>query len=491
MDRLDGTLLLQLQRRAMSLGAAHAFDLAMQFMLPVLLVRFLPQEAFGGYRLLWLMIMTVMVIVPLSMPQSLYYFLPRANADEKRLHVHHTLLYLAGAGLLGGLFCSPWNPLLPDTMASLAGYGPLIPTLVVLVAITILLDVLPTVDERVHWQAGLIVGLSTLRTAMLGFGAWQAGSLTALIWLLLGLMGFKLLLLVGYVQRAHGLGGRWFDRQAFSAQFRHAAPLGLSSAFYGLRTQADQWVAALVFALENFATFSIAGVLAPMVNLCRQSVNNVFLPTMSRLQASGDLAGMIGLNANANATVARLTYPLFAIAFVFAEEIIGLVYTEAYVGAAPVMRIYIAGLAVFVIELSSLILLLRLGPFAMRMNLAALAASVTISWFAAQHFGLPGAAVGSTLAIYGDRVATLRRISAATSMPIAKLQDWGGLATQLFYAALSAAVAWGIVSHFLAGNGALMRLTVGASVVLATYAGLSLLGEQLQGRRLVAGGSDT
>lgn len=490
MDNAAFTGMQGLQRRALSLGAANAFDYGMQFILPVVLVRFLPQEAFGGYRLLWLMVTTAMLLIPLSMPQSLYYFLPRSTPDERRLHVHHTVVYLAAAGLIGGLLCSPSNPLLPASVGALAAYGALIPTLVVLCAVSIMLDILPTIDERVHWQSGIIIALSLLRTVTLGIGAWLSGSLEVLILLLLALMLFKLILLLGYLHRSHGLQGPWLDWPILVGQFRHAAPLGLSSALYGLRIQADQWVAASLFALGSFASFSIAAVLGPMVNLCRQSVNHVFLPTMSRLQANGDLAGMIGLNSSANVMVARLTYPLLAIAFVFAEEIITLIYTQAYVDAAPVMRIYAIGLLIFAVELSSIVLLMREGAFALRLNLATLAASVALSWFAAHHFGLAGAALGSTLALYADRIATLRRIGIATGTPLAKLQDWSTLGTLLLFAMLAGALAWSITGSLLTGSIPLLRLTVGTSLLCAVYGGLLLLSEQLNQRRLVTSHPD-
>ena len=62
-------------------------------------------------------------------------------------------------------------------------------------------------------------------------------------------------------------------------------------------------------------------------------------------------------------TVAALVCPVFAFAFVFAEELVSLVYTSAYVGAAPVMRVYIVGLAALVLELLTVTMLLRLAPF--------------------------------------------------------------------------------------------------------------------------------
>lgn len=480
------TLFSVLKRRAFSLGAANAFDYAMQFLLPVVLVRFMAPEAFGQYRLLWLAIMTVMVLVPLNMPQTLYYFLPRSNAAEKQLHVHMTLLYLAGAGLIGGLVVSPWNPLLPSSMQSLSAYGVLVPALVVLFATSCLLDLLPTVEERVHWQAAITITLSLLRTFTLGWAAWQTGDVQVLIWLLLALMLFKLLLLLAYIARRHGLGGTWFRRRAFVDQFNHAAPLGVSSALYGLRAQADQWVVASLYPLAQFAVFSVATVLGPMVNLFRQSINHVFLPSMSRLHASGNLAGMIELNNRANVMVATLVYPLLTFAFVFAEEIVTLIYTQAYAGAAPVMRVYIVGLLIFVVELSSIMMLMKDGFFALRLNIFVLVASVGLSWLSAQQWGMAGAAVGSTLAIYADRTATLRRIAARTGVPVSGLQDWRALAWLLMIAALAGGIAWLVVSGHTAVANTLERLLGGAFIVATVYGVLWGISAHARQQRLIA-----
>src|SRR5206468_12604634 len=123
--------------------------------------------------------------------------------------------------------------------------------------------------------------------------------------------------------------------------------------------QADPWIAAALFTVSQFASFSIAAVLAPLVQICRQSVNNVFLPSMSRLQASGDMPGVLALNCRANCMVALLVYPLLAFAFAFAEAMITLIYTGTYVEAAPVLRIYVVGLVAFVVELVSVLFVMK------------------------------------------------------------------------------------------------------------------------------------
>lgn len=460
----------RLGHRALSLGAANAFDFALQFLLPVVLARSLDTAAFGEYRLLWLVAGTVLALATLAMPASLYYYLPRSDAQTKRLYVNQTLLFLVVAGLISAWAVSAWNPWLPGNIRGLAHHEAILPAFIALWVVASLLDVLPTAEERVSWQAKVTVSLAALRTVLLALTAIVTGELGPVLLVLLAFVAFKGVLLLGYVARFHGLRGPVLRWRAFADQLIYAAPLGAAGALYGLRVQADQWLVAALFPIGLFAAFSIAAVLGPVLNLCRQSVNFAFLPSMSRRQSTGDIAGMLELNSRGNIMVGAIVFPLFAFVFVFANEAVTLVYTAAYLDAAPVMRVYIFAIVALVIELSSPMMLLRQAPFVMAVNAVALVLAVGLNWTAAVTFGLAGAAAGSTIVIYVDRIVTLRRISKITGVPIRRLQDWKTLALLALFAAVAGLSAWGTDVLYFSASGPLYRMLVGAIVLASAYA---------------------
>jgi O-antigen/teichoic acid export membrane protein len=454
----------------MSLGAVKLFDHALQFVLPIVLVRCLDPAAFGEYRLLWLAVGTLMAVATLNMVGSLYYFVPRSERRRKRLFVHQTLLYLAAAGAVCGFLTSPWNPLLPGALQPLAAYGWWVPAFVALWVLTYLLDHLPSVDERFAWQVYVTLGVSALRVVLVALGAWLTGELRVVVWLLLALVVLKLGLLLYYVARRHGLGAPWLERAAFSEQFRHSAPIGLGNSLNALRAKADQWVAASLFAVSSFAAFSIAALVGHLMLILRQSVMQVFLPSMSRMQAKGDVRGMLELNSRGNVMVARVLYPLLGLVFVFAPEMVTLVYTAAYLEAVPAIRAYVIGMLPMAVETASLVLLLRRGKFVLRITCFTLLLSVALSWSAALHLGLAGAAAGSVVAVYVDRLILLRHFSRHTGIRAADLQDWRALVAAAGFAAATAALAWFAVERFAADGGPLPRLAIGAAVFGLAYA---------------------
>ncbi len=465
----------RLGHRALSLGAANAFDVAMQFILPVVLTRCLDAAAFGEYRLLWLVAGTVIAVATLAMPASLYYFLPRSDATGKRLYVNQTLIFLVLAGLVAAWAVSGWNPWLPEKLRGLARHEVVLPVFILMWVVASLLDVLPTAEERVKWQAKATVSLAVLRAVSLSLVAVLTRDLGPVLLVLLAFVAFKVVVLVGYIARFHGLRRPVLRWSALVDQLQYAAPLGAAGALYGLRTQADQWVVAALFPLSMFAAFSIAAVLGPLMNLFRQSVSYAFLPTMSRHQASGDIAGLLELNSRGNIMVGALVFPLFAFAFVFADELVTIVYTATYLDAAPVIRIYIVGIAALVVELSSLTMLLRQAVFVMVLNVAALVLAVALNWYAAVQIGLAGAAVGGVIVIYIDRMVTLWRISLLTEVPIRRLQDWKALALLVSFAALAALIAWGMVVLCFPASGPLIRGLVGGTTLALVYAAMAAM----------------
>jgi O-antigen/teichoic acid export membrane protein len=173
--------------------------------------------------------------------------------------------------------------------------------------------------------------------------------------------------------------------------------------------------------------------------------------------------------------VATILCPLLALAFAFAEEIVTIVYTAAYLEAAPVMRVYIVGMTALVVEVGSVVLLLRQGGYALRITALALVVSVALSFGAAHAFGLAGAAAGSVAAIYLDRALLLRRIARLTGIAPRELQHWDRLGRTLAEAAACGFAAWLAVHYFLGDAQPLARLALGTALLGTSYVGLQLL----------------
>lgn len=456
---------------ALSLGAAGAIDYMLQFLLPILLVRSLDATEFGNYRVLWLVTNTVMAFAPFYMPQSLFFFLPRAG-EKAGTYVANVLWFLVVVGGLAVLALGPWGFWRPEVVAGLPGAQALVPAFIALWIVGTLIEWLANAQGRVHAQARLIVAFSVLRVALVGGTAVITQDLWAVFAVMAVYAGLRVAWVVWAIVRHYGLAGLQPSWSLGWPQWRYAAPFGLAGATYNLRQQSDQWIAAALFKLEQFAVFSVSAVVLPLAGLVRQAVANAVLPAMNTRHHGGDLQGAVHINREANALTALLLFPALAYLFAFAEPVLTLIYTASYAEAAWPMRVYLLGLVGQALVVNNLLIMLAQGGFQLRLNGAFLPVAVLLSLFGAWNFGLAGAALGSAVTQWASHLLSVRHVRRLTSLPLPQLIDLRALAVFAAVAASAALGAWGAAWALLPataaaqafGGGVLFALLFGAMV---------------------------
>src|SRR5438874_4855252 len=89
-------------KRAGPLLLGRAGATVLGFALPLILTRLLPQQEFGTYKQVWLVVTTGFFMLQLGLAQSLYYFLPRKDGQARQWLTQATIS-LSTIGVLGGI----------------------------------------------------------------------------------------------------------------------------------------------------------------------------------------------------------------------------------------------------------------------------------------------------------------------------------------------------------------------------------------------------
>lgn len=410
-------------RKMAGVGATQIAEFGLQLLTPVVLVRVLDADVFAAYRWVWLLAGTVAAIAPLGMIVSLFYYLPKAEPKAKLQYITQTLVHLLVMALL--MVGAAWllQQHLPGEAGLFAAHGPWLMGFTVAWVVGMLLDQLPTADERVRWQMALSIGLAVVRSAALVFAAWHWQTLEAILYVLCAFVLLKLALMAFYVVKHHG--HHDWQRERLNEHVAHAWPLGLGTVLFGLRRQSEQWLVAALFSPLQFAAFSIAATLAPVMLMARRSVGLVLMPGMSRAQGRGDLQAMLVANQKGNLIVAVFMAPVLAVVAVYADVLIGLVYTSEYIDAANVLRVFVLMWLLQIIDFNSLVVMMKEGGYLSKINAPLVLVSVAVSFGGASLFGLPGAALGGVVATYIERFFLARRLAVRLGVPFHRIQPWG------------------------------------------------------------------
>ncbi len=479
---------MSIRKGAALLGVAGLIEYGLQLLLPVILVRFLDPEAFGDYRLVWLLGTTALAVFPMFVPGSLFHFLPRATAADRPAYLCNAWVFVMLGGVVAAaLLLVSWS-WLPSSVAALRQYSGLVPLFLALWVGASLLDVLPTADGRARWQAGAMVALAVLRTAMLGFAAVLAADGATLLAVLCAFAAVKLLLVPAYAASQGLLGRLRLDPALMRRQFLYSLPFAVGNALYLLRVQADQWIVASFFSSSVFALISIAGIALAVSGLVRQPLNNAVLPRLSALLGAGRNAEACQLLARSYAALSLVLAPLLGMFFVAARELVILVYTPAYVGAAPMMQVYLVGQLIGVFAAGHLLVVAEQGRLSTTISAVCLVVSIVLSLVGVRWFGPVGAVAGSVVSLLVGEVwallAVTRKLGAKVS-DIVNLRVSGRVIAVVVLAACATLLVrtrlpddWGAWPTLFA--------------IAAVYAGLVLLGGWVLGilslvRPLLAG----
>lgn len=389
-----------IRHRAFALGVAGVIEYGLQALLPVILVRHLDAAAFGDYRLVWLVGTTGLALFTLAIPQSLFYFLPRADSSGRRRVIGNSFYFLAFSGLLAGATLVAFGPLLPSAVAGLDRYSGVAPIFLGLWVLGSLLDVLPTADGRAEWQARSTIALAMFRTIVLAAAAVMTRDGSAVLWFMCVFAFTKVCTVLLYANGVSNDKGILFDKRQLILQIKYAFPFALAGGLFALRTQADQWVVAASFPPTAFALISLATVVLGISTLIRQPVTRAILPKFSALVGAGDLEQARLLLAKGYPAVAFVLMPAMGLVFVAAKELVEIIYTRNYVEAAPIMQIYLVGQMANTFEAGYLLIAINRGKLAASIHGVCLILAVILSLIGIKMFGLNGAAAGSVICVF-------------------------------------------------------------------------------------------
>lgn len=180
---------------------------------------------------------------------------------------------------------------------------------------------------------------------------------------------------------------------------REVLPFALSSALatvvWVLVTQTDKILLSGLIPLTQYAYFTMAVLAASGVTLLTSPISGAVVPRLTRLDASGDNAGLTRLYRDATQLAAVLATPIVLVLALFPEQVI-LAWTgkpDMAANAAPVLALYAVGNGVLALAALPYYLQLARGDLSLHTvgNVLFLLLYVPSLYFAAIHFGALGA----------------------------------------------------------------------------------------------------
>ena len=436
----------------------------LSFALPLILTRLLPQAEFGTYKQIWLVVTTAYFMLQLGLSQSLYYFIPRKDGNE-RIWLTQTTISLtcfgsiAGIGLYAGRFLVAKQFGNPE----LATFGLPMALIAMFMIAAAPLEVHLTAEGKVRSAAWIIFLSDAFRVV---------ASVVPLL-LGLGLHGF----FWAYVLHAAARfalqavlflrrGRPQVDRALWKEQLVYALPFGAAILLDIPQRTFHQWAVGWSVDAAAFAIYAQGCFQLPIVNLLYSPISDVL---QVRLAEPGSHEHRVHLFHDANLRLAAVFFPFTAGMVAAASLFIPALFTHTYDASVPIFRVAILMTPFASLPLDATLRALGETKYMFRIFLWRLLVTVPAVLLGLHAFGMIGAITGHALAESVMRVAMLDKVRRLLDASWREALPWGQLSV-IGAASLVACVPALLIAHRSAAGPRPFVALLGAGLAyLAVY----------------------
>lgn len=451
---------------------------------PLLVVRLLGKADVAALTALLFIYNTVALVVATGFPQAVMYHLPGRSRPE-RAAVARTIaatlfvlgaaagLLLLGIGRFGSEIVAAVSPVEEGSVVDL---GPL-----AVIALLPLGDLpgrlLPNLlvaEDRPRAAAAygvfrsLGISVCTLLPIALGGTAWTVAWCLVLVGLAQGAW------VLASLRSLYGGAERVPSPTSLREMVRFGLPLGLTDVVAVINNGLDRFLVLLMFTDVVFAEYQAGAWQIPIITRVPYVVGTAMAPQLVEMFRQGRPRDAIALWQASIEKVSLIVVPVALVFVVAAEEVVEILFTAEYAGAAPVLRWYSILTMGRVAAFGVVIVATGRPGYVFQASLLSLVANATLSVPLLVLFGVVGPAMGTTLAfvpIVAFYTWSIARASGLPTREILPLRVYGRVVA-VGLAGVAVALVWKLgmsgSAVFMLGGQALLLLGTFAAVGTAT-----------------------
>ena len=323
-------------RRTATLGFARLAKQSVIFVTPIFLVRLLTVDQFGEYRDFLLYSTIILMIVEFCANSSLAYFVPREPAREN-VYFTQTTMFVLITSVVAAILVLSLGSYIPSEGVRAYKYE-----------LSLYTIVLCNLDSwEVLWvakkQAIKVVYYSLtrliIRTMSVVLAAYYFREVGQVIWTLVAVEAGRLVIMTVYAARRKLLVAIC-DSATVKAQLAFFGPLGASNLLYTANIYMGQLYISTVMGPAMLGVYTIGSYLQPIVRIFRGSIGDVIMPEIASKKDEPPKVALV-LWQRATVVYCVVMMPMAMLLFYYADVVVSVLFTRAYIEAVPVFQIFV------------------------------------------------------------------------------------------------------------------------------------------------------
>lgn len=388
--------------------AAKFIAFALSFALPLLIVRYLTQEAVGHYREAFQVVTNAVIILPLGLSMSAYYFLAR-ETERRAAAIFNILIFNFVVGGLACLMLFLFPQIIGNVFQSeeMLRLAPKIGVVIWIWIFATFLETVAIANQEARAATAFIIIAQFSKTLLMGAAVFAFATVESFIYAAMIQGVIQTCILLGYLRSRFPGFWRTFDAAFFREQMKYAIPFGLTGVLWMAQTDIHNYFVGYKFSSSDFAIYAYGCFQVPLIAMLHESVTSVLMPRMNALQLAGDRDEMIRIMARATQKLAFFYFPIYVFLMITAHTFIVTLFTQSYEQSVSIFVINLTLLPFSVLILDPIVRSYKeLGKLFLLTRLLTLTCLVGVLYFGLGYFSLTGMITVAVCAILIEKFLT-------------------------------------------------------------------------------------
>ncbi|MEO8400110.1 MAG: oligosaccharide flippase family protein [Ignavibacteriaceae bacterium] len=408
-----------LTRRTITLVISESLNYAVTFLSPIFLVRLLDIETYGQYREFIVYSSLILAFMSFGIKSNLLYFISK-NPTKRNSFLTNTVYLLFIFSLVGLIIVF----FLKSYIQNITSYN-FIFLLMVYVFCFQNIDLLDSYwlaikrsDYVLYWSSTNAI----IRTALLLVVTYVTRNIWDIIYLLIILEILKTTFTIFYILRKKLFNWK-LNRKLLKDQLNYILPNGFANVINKVNIDISKIFISVTLGPASLAIYAIGSQNIPFLNIIRNSVSNVIFPEIAS-QTNEDPKGALALWQKVNLLYLFLMAPLFIILFFYADIIIPTLFTEKYLDAIPLFRIYLILLLRKCFEMSIPIRAMNKNKYFVASNILYLVVNLILIYILFNLLGFIGPAIAAVISEIIQSIYLGNKIILTYQLRLSELLLW-------------------------------------------------------------------
>lgn len=388
---------------------AKVVGFAFSFMLPLIIVRHLTQEAVGHYREAFQVIMNATTILPMGVSMSAYYFLARETPERRGAAILNILLFNFVVGGLACLALNIYPQLLGDLFQAdeLTALSPKIGVIIWIWIFSTFLETVAIANQEARVATAFIVLSSFSKTLLMGAAVFTFGTVEAFMYAAMVQGTLQTCLLIYYLRSRFPGFWRGFSVGFLREQLVYALPFGIAAIVWIAQNDIHNYFVGYKFSSADFAIYAYGCFEIPLMTMLAESVTSVLIPRMNALQQSGDRDEMVRLTLRSMQKLAFFYFPIYVFLMITANTFIITLFTQKYEASASIFVINLTLLPLSVLITDPIVRSYKeLGRMFLLTRVLVLSGLIGVLYYGLSYFGMRGMIASAVGAIIVEKCVT-------------------------------------------------------------------------------------